>query len=194
MLTQRFDDALAYAHHLHRRQLRKGAAAVPYIAHLLGVSSLVLEHGGDEDEAIGGLLHDAVEDQGGRETGEEIARRFGPKVADIVWGCTDAEVIPKPPWEERKQRYLDHLGQASGSVLLVSAADKLYNARTILSDYLDVGDAVFDRFTATKERTLWYYRGLVSAYSGSPNFTARPGTPRLVRDLDAVVAALEATR
>lgn len=194
MLTQRFDDALAYAHALHRLQTRKGQNATPYIAHLLGVSSLVLEHGGDEDEAIGGLLHDAVEDQGGRETGEEIARRFGAKVADIVWGCTDAEVVPKPAWEERKQRYLNHLGRASGSVLLVSSADKLYNARTILSDYREVGDAVFARFTASKDRTLWYYRGLVSAYTSSSNLTARPGTVRLVRDLDAVVSDLEATR
>jgi (p)ppGpp synthase/HD superfamily hydrolase len=191
MLTQRFDDALAFAHELHRRQSRKGNDT-PYIAHLLGVSSLVLEHGGDEDEAIAALLHDAVEDQGGRPTGEAIAARFGERVADIVWGCTDAEIIPKPPWEARKQAYLDHLVHAPASVLLVSSADKLYNARTILSDHDEIGDRVFDRFSASKSRTLWYYRGLVSAYRRAAHFKGHPGIARLVRDLDAVVTALEA--
>jgi len=191
MLTKRFDQALEYAHELHRAQARKGGGT-PYIAHLLGVASLVIEHGGDEDEAIGALLHDAVEDQGGRPTGDEIRRRFGDRVAEIVWGCTDAEVIPKPAWETRKRQYLEHLQQAGGSVLLVSAADKLYNARTILSDFRLVGDAVYARFTASKDRTLWYYRGLVTAYRGASNFRERPGTARLVDDLDDVVTRLEA--
>jgi len=190
MLTERFDRALTYAHELHRAQTRKGGET-PYIAHLLGVASLVLEHGGDEEEAIGALLHDAVEDQGGRPTGDEIRRRFGDRVAEIVWGCTDAEVIPKPDWEIRKRRYLEHLQHAAGSVLLVSAADKLYNARTILSDFRLVGDAVYARFTASKDRMLWYYRGLVTAYRGASAFRERPGTARLVDDLEDVVIRLE---
>lgn len=191
MFGPRFDEALLWAHTLHRAQRRKGSET-PYIAHLLGVSSLVIEHGGDEDEAIAALLHDAIEDQGVTEA--LIAERMGAGVATIVAGCTDADVIPKPPWEDRKRAYLAHLVDAAPSVLLVSSADKLYNARTILSDHRQVGDEVFRRFTAPKERTLWYYRGLVTAYRAAANFTVRPGTPRLVAELDDVVAALEATR
>ncbi len=192
MLSERFDAALKLAHDLHRTQVRKGGGT-PYIAHLLGVASLVLEYGGTEDEAIAGLLHDAIEDQGGAPTGDAIRAQFGDTVANIVWGCTDAEVIPKPPWEARKQAYLAHLGEADGAVLLVSAADKLYNAMTILSDRRQVGDAVFDRFTASKDRTLWYYRGLISAYRSAQNFGTRPGIERLVDSLHIVVSALEAT-
>ena len=133
-LSSRFDDALCWAHDLHRHQLRKGTP-VPYIAHLLAVTAIVLEHCGSEDEAIAALLHDAVEDQGGPATRAEIQRRFGEHVAAIVDGCTDADTIPKPPWQQRKEAYLAHLvGETSPSVRLVSSADKLHNVRSIIAD------------------------------------------------------------
>jgi GTP pyrophosphokinase len=163
MLTPRFEEALRYATRLHAGQTRKGGA-VPYIAHLLGVASLVLEHGGDEDEAIAALLHDAIEDQGGDPTRQEIARRFGQRVREIVDGCTDADTIPKPPWRERKEAYLAHLPEASASVRLVSAADKLYNVRSLVSDYRQLGEAVWSRFNGGRAGTLWYYRALVEAF------------------------------
>ena len=132
ILSTRFEEALVFAAQLHREQTRKGTT-IPYIAHLLGVASIVLEYGGDEDEAIAALLHDAIEDQGGASTREEIRRRFGETVVAIVNGCTDAEVIPKPPWRARKEDYIAHMAHASPSVRLVSAADKLHNARAILA-------------------------------------------------------------
>ena len=110
-LIARFTRAVAYAARLHARQKRKGTER-PYLAHLLGVASIVLEHGGDEDAAIAALLHDAVEDQGGRPRLGEIRRKFGARVARIVDGCTDAYTVPKPPWRERKLKYLR--GGASG--------------------------------------------------------------------------------
>ena len=133
-LSNRFEEAFSYATRLHAGQYRKDTT-VPYVAHLLGVASLVLEGGGDEDQAIAALLHDAVEDQGGKATLEEIRRRFGETVAAIVEGCTDAMTIPKPPWRERKEAYIVHLRTASAPQRLVSAADKLHNARAILADY-----------------------------------------------------------
>src|SRR3954466_7550200 len=117
-LSPRFEAAVAWACELHRTQVRKGTP-IPYVAHLLGVASIALEHGADEDEAIAAVLHDAVEDQGGQETANEIGTRFGARVRDIVLGCTDADVIPKPPWRERKERYVAHLAHASESILLV---------------------------------------------------------------------------
>jgi (p)ppGpp synthase/HD superfamily hydrolase len=156
VLSERFRRALAYAARLHARQARKGTAR-PYLAHLLGVTATVLTHGGDEDEAIAALLHDAVEDQGGRPTLQKIRRQFGRRVARIVEDCSDADTVPKPPWIERKKKYLRHLGHANRSACLVSAADKLYNAREVLDDLRVVGERVFDRFQAKKQRTLWYY-------------------------------------
>ena len=133
-LSPCFDDALVFASRLHAGQLRKGTP-VPYVAHLLAVTATVLEHGGDEDEAIAALLHDAVEDQGGAATRAKIRRRFGENVAAIVDGCTDADTIPKPPWQQRKEAYLAHLvGETSPSVRLVSSADKLHNVRSIIAD------------------------------------------------------------
>src|SRR5947199_8691848 len=134
VLTTRFEEALIYATRLHASQSRKGSTT-PYIAHLLAVTALVLENGGNEDEAIAALLHDAIEDQGGASTREEIRRHFGDAVVAIVDGCTDTEVMPKPPWRGRKEAYIAHIRHASPSVRLVSAADKLHNARTILADY-----------------------------------------------------------
>jgi GTP pyrophosphokinase len=145
ILTERFEEALAFAARLHNAQVRKGTG-IPYVSHLLAVASIALEHGADEDEAIAALLHDAVEDQGGDTARQEIRRRFGERVAAIVDGCTDAETTPKPPWRERKERYVAHVADAPPSVRLVSAADKLHNARAILADLRATGDAVWGRF------------------------------------------------
>jgi (p)ppGpp synthase/HD superfamily hydrolase len=186
MLTDRYREALAYAFDLHRAQIRKGSG-VPYVAHLLGVSSLALEHGADEDEAIAALLHDAVEDQGGLPTLAEIRRRFGDRVALIVAGCTDADTIPKPPWRERKERYLAHLLTAAPSVVLVSSCDKLYNARSIAADLRRFGPAVWDRFTGGKDGSLWYYRSLVAIFT-TLGATAASDLSRAVADIEALCA------
>ncbi len=164
ILSERFKSALCYATDLHSNQSRKGSG-IPYVAHLLGVASLVLEYGGTEDEAIAALLHDAVEDQGGQKTRDMIAEKYGETVAQIVDGCTDSDTIPKPPWLERKEAYIAHLQSASPSVLLVSSCDKLYNARTILADYRRMGDQIWERFKGgKKEGSLWYYQALVMQY------------------------------
>jgi (p)ppGpp synthase/HD superfamily hydrolase len=182
MLTRRFDEALVYASDVHRAQRKKGTA-VPYVAHLLGVASLVLEDGGDEDQSIAALLHDAVEDQGGAPRLDEIRGRFGPRVAGIVEACSDSDVIPKPPWLARKRAYIRHLRGAPDEVLRVSGADKLYNARAVLADFRVAGDAVFARFTGGKAGTLWYYGCLVNVFSAR-----RPGP--LSDELARVVEAL----
>jgi len=183
-LTSRFEEALTYASRLHAGQYRKGTR-IPYLTHLLSVASIALTHGANEDEAIAALLHDAVEDQGGAATREAIRRRFGDRVAEIVDGCTDAEVVPKPPWRPRKEAYIAHLGHASPSVLLVSASDKLDNARAILADYRLVGEPLWERFKGEKEGTLWYYRKLATAFR-------ERGPTALVDELDRVVTELEA--
>jgi (p)ppGpp synthase/HD superfamily hydrolase len=183
MLTERYADALQLAWRLHDGQLRKGTS-IPYISHLLGVSSLALEHGATEDEAIAALLHDAVEDAGGKPTLDMIRARFGEAVADIVDGCTDSYVEPKPPWRARKEDYIAHLAAASRSVRLVSNSDKLHNARSILSDLRVLGPSVWTRFTAPKEGTLWYYRALVAAF-------ASHGRTHLVNEFDLVVTDIE---
>ena len=182
-MPSRFQQALDYAAGLHAAQERKGST-VPYVAHLLGVASLVLYHGGTEDEAIAALLHDAIEDQGGDETRQEIRGHFGPVVAEIVEGCTDTDEVPKPPWRPRKEAYIAHVRRASPSVRLVSAADKLDNARSILRDYRAVGEAVWKRFTGGREGTLWYYRALVQAFRET-------GTNPLVEELAEVVSQIE---
>ena len=162
-LTQRFEEALIYATRLHAGQNRKGNNE-PYVSHLLDVTALVLEDGGDEDEAIAALLHDAVEDQGGRETLEEIRTRFGDQVAEIVAGCTDAFVTPKPPWETRKKAYLERLPTEPKSVRRVSLADKLYNARAILASLYAEKERTWQRFRGGKQGTLWYYRSLAGLF------------------------------
>ncbi|HMV32654.1 MAG: HD domain-containing protein [Gemmatimonadales bacterium] len=161
----RYSAALAFASELHGGQLRKGTT-IPYVAHLLSVSALVLEAGGDEDAAIAALLHDAVEDQGGRPMLERIRARFGDAVAEIVEACTDAEVTPKPPWRQRKEAYLASIPHKSAPALLVSIADKVHNAGAILRDYTQLGDAVWARFAGGREGTLWYYRSLADAFRG----------------------------
>ena len=183
MFSERFTNALTFAAQLHATQTRKGGE-VPYIAHLLGVASLALEYGANEDEAIAALLHDAIEDQGGAATREEIRRRFGDTVTEIVDGCTDSDTIPKPPWRQRKEAYIAHIPKASASVILVSAADKLYNSWSILKDYRLIGDAVWERFQGGKDGTLWYYRSLVEA------FRSTESTP-LIDEFERVVDELE---
>ena len=182
-LSSKFDQALHYAVLIHAYQKRKDTE-IPYLAHLLGVVSIALEHGANEDEAIGALLHDAGEDAGGDGRIEDIRHRFGDAVADMVRGCTDAVTIPKPPWQRRKEDYIAHVPKASASVRLVSASDKLHNARAILRDFRRLGDALWGRFTGGKEGTLWYYRALVTAFREA-------GTSELVEELDRVVSEIE---
>ncbi len=182
-LSVRFEEALTFAHQLHSGQCRKGTT-VPFISHLLAVTSIVLEHGASEDEAIAALLHDAAEDQGGEVTLEEIRRRFGDTVAEIVEGCTDSWTEPKPPWRERKEAFIASLLEASPSVCLVSAADKLHNARTILSDYRRLGESLWSRFNGGKRGTMWYYRTLVDVLGAT-------GPEELAGELARVVSEIE---
>jgi (p)ppGpp synthase/HD superfamily hydrolase len=186
ILTPRFEEALVYANRLHVRQRRKGSD-IPYISHLLAVCSLVLEYGGGEDEAIGALLHDAVEDQGGEATLQEIRLCFGEAVAAIVSGCSDSDTIPKPPWRERKERYIAHLSAATAAVRLVSMADKLHNVRTILLDYRQQGAALWGCFKGGREGTLWYYRAALDAFKSVE-------TTPLVAELERAVVELETLR
>jgi len=161
--SSRFIEAITLAVKLHEDQVRKGSE-VPYIAHLLGVTSLVLEAGGDSDMAIAALLHDAVEDQGGMDVLQDIRLRFGDRVASIVEGCSDSFKTPKPPWKERKEMYLAHLPKALPEIRLVSLADKLHNARSINRDLKNYGVGVFDKFKGGKIGTLWYYNELVNIF------------------------------
>jgi len=184
-LSPRFSEAFVWAANLHRDQVRKGPKPIPYLGHLLAVASTVIDFGGTEDEAIAALLHDAVEDQGGAPTLAMIRRLFGPAVADIVDGCTDTDQQPKPPWQLRKERYIAHLAEASPSVLLVAAADKLANARSILIDMREVGAAVWDRFHCTPQQSLWYYRTVVETLRSTPV------NRQLLAELDQTVTALE---
>jgi (p)ppGpp synthase/HD superfamily hydrolase len=159
-LGERFDAALIYAATLHRTQVRKGSE-VPYLAHLIAVAGLVLEHDGDEELAIAGLLHDAVEDQGGDPIAMEIRARFGDRVADVVLGCSDSSApkgAMKLPWRHRKESYLVHFGSAHPDVRTVSMADKLHNCRNTVSDLHEQGLSTFDKFNATREDTLWFYQ------------------------------------
>lgn len=184
MLTSAFEKALVYAYRVHAGQKRKGSG-VPYISHLLAVAALVLEMRGSETEAIAALLHDAVEDQGGRECLAEIKEEFGPEVAAIVEGCSDAMEKPKPEWWERKKKHLAHLPEASSSVLLVSVTDKLHNARCILADYREIGEELWNRFKTRKEGTLWYYQELVRVYRQSAKLPTA-----LVDELERVVGEM----
>ena len=163
MLSDRFDEAFAFASRLHRDQRRKGTA-IPYISHLMSVAALVLEHGGNEDQAIAALLHDAVEDQGGEPTLEEIRLRFGDVEAQIVADCSDAWGEPKPPWRARKEAYIYKLTKKDPATLLVSLADKTHNARAILNDFRQMGDELWGRFNGGKEGTIWYYQTLSAIY------------------------------
>ena len=193
MLTERFSDALCYAARLHAGQTRKGTD-IPYLAHLLAVASLVLEHGGDENEAIAALLHDAIEDQAAHNGGatalrSKIVARFGREVGAIVDACTDAEVVPTPPWRARKEGYIRQMQEtASTSVHRVSCADKLHNARTLVRDYREQGERVWARFSETDPaQHLWYYRSLLDAYRAAGR-APRALVAELARTLDELQA------
>ncbi len=182
-ISPRFRDTLDYAATLHATQTRKGTA-IPYLSHLMAVAGLAMEYGATEDETIAALLHDAVEDQGGEPTRQEIERRFGANVARIVKDCSDTDEIPKPPWRKRKIAYVEGLRHHDDSTRLVSACDKLHNVRSILADYHRIGDAVFDRFTGGKDGTLWYYRWLVETFKEF-------GPQSVAEDLERAVGELE---
>jgi (p)ppGpp synthase/HD superfamily hydrolase len=183
MFSDRFFDAIRYASDAHAGQLRKGTT-VPYFGHLMGVSSIVLDAGGDEDEAIAALLHDAAEDAGGRARLDDIRGRFGDRVARIVEACTDSWATPKPPWMERKRAYVEHARTLAADELRVSAADKVHNAYAILRDLRVHGDSVWQRFTAPADDVLWYYESLVRA------FREAGGGP-LVEELARIVRGIE---
>jgi len=182
-LGPRFLRAFLFAAEKHKGQTRK-ASTIPYIAHLMGVASLVLEAGGDEDLAIAALLHDVVEDCGGAPMLKDVRRSFGKRIAAIVEGCTDADTEPKPPWRERKENYLRDLKTADADTRLVSAADKLNNVRSMLSDYRALGESVWSRFKGGREGTLWYYRTLLEIFLGHPR-------NRITCDLELAVSELD---
>jgi (p)ppGpp synthase/HD superfamily hydrolase len=185
-LSDRFEEALAFASKLHRQQRRKGSG-IPYISHLLAVASLVLEMGGDEDQAIAGLLHDSIEDQGLTEA--NIAVRYNSRVASIVAACTDGELGDRldksfEGWQSRKRLYVAGLPNKSDDALLVSLADKTHNASSIVADLVADGPTVFDRFTGKRDGTLWYYNALLGAFR-----TRMPGPP--TERLGRIVAETE---
>lgn len=182
-LSPRFEEAFRYAAEVHRSQTRKGTGA-PYMGHLMGVASIVLDDGGNEDEAIAALLHDAPEDQGGRPRLEDIRARFGEAVAKIVEDCTDSWTTPKEPWGERKTRYAKHARTLSAPSLRVSAADKVHNTYVLLRDLRNRGDAVWGRYSASPDDVLTYYRSLVRSFREA-------GGGRLVDELDRIVRAIE---
>ncbi|MBM3808023.1 MAG: HD domain-containing protein [Acidimicrobiia bacterium] len=185
MTTGRFASAMAYAHQVHHAQVRKGTG-IPYIAHILGVTALAIEYGAGEDEAIAALLHDAAEDGGGEATLAEIRAAYGDAVADIVLGCSDS-LVEDPedqlPWLERKENYLAHLENASPSICLVSAADKLHNVRAIIRDYREHGEEIWDRFHGKRDGTLWYYETVAHTL-------VRRYRSQLTRDLQEAVDQL----
>ena len=181
----RFEAAVIFANRIHAGQLRKGKNT-PYIAHLLAVAGIAMEYGADEDETIAALLHDAIEDGGGAEVRDKIRDQFGETVLKIVEECTDTDQDPKPPWMLRKKAYIEHIKKASKSGRLISAADKLHNARASLADFRVIGDELWERFNAGREDILWYYRALVDA------FKEHEYSP-LIGELDLVVCELEET-
>lgn len=184
IFSKTFVAALCYAADLHAKQFRKRTGR-PYIGHLLGVTSVTIEYGGDEEMVIAALLHDAVEDQGGLPRLREIRSKFGKRVAHIVDGCTDSFTQPKGPWLERKRAYIARVEKESAEVRLVSAADKLCNVRETLHDVRVQGENVFERFDGKREGSLWYYRELVRVFR-------KAGNNPLVEELDRAVTELEA--
>jgi (p)ppGpp synthase/HD superfamily hydrolase len=192
LLTERFAGALTFAWRVHGRQVRK-KTGIPYMAHVMAVSALALEHGADEDVAIAALLHDAVEDsEDGAATRDQIEERFGQRVARIVVACSDAIAVPgqpKPDWRQRKETYLRHLADADEDVLLVSACDKVHNAGSILADLRAEGDAVWQRFTVNDPRIqLWYYASVTEILMRRLPGPLTAELGRIVNELSAIVA------
>jgi len=181
--TDKFQQAVALALELHRGQTRKGSQ-VPYVTHLFAVAALVGEHGGSEVEVIAALLHDGPEDQGGQQTLDRIRAQFGDAVADIVEGCSDTLQTPKPAWQPRKSAYIARMDTASRSVLLVSCADKLHNARCTLMDLREEGPGVWERFSGKREQTLWYYRSLIEVYDRHLDSPLVSALAEVVHDLE----------
>jgi (p)ppGpp synthase/HD superfamily hydrolase len=192
MLTERYLSALELAFKLHQTQIRKGSQ-VPYFTHLMSVSAMVLENGGSEDQAIAALLHDAVEDQGGKKTLNIIKKRFGADVAEIVEGCSDSDTIPKPPWKNRKLAYLEKIKHASDTIKLVSLADKIHNARSILQDLQTRGEATWSMFTGGKDGSLWYYKSLVKIFDNSPFPFLKQELHQLVDEIIKLADPMEQT-
>ena len=182
-LSSRYESALVMASQLHASQKRKGTS-IPYVSHLLAVSSLVLEHGGSEDQAIAALLHDAVEDQGGLPTLDKIRDHFGDVVAEIVDHCTDAYEEPKPEWRIRKEEYIASIAEKPLDAALVSCADKLHNARAILNDLRTLGDELWGRFTGGKEGTLWYYHSLANAFDDTLDNALSKELKQTIEEMD----------
>lgn len=182
-MTKRFSDALNYADRLHRGQLRKSSGC-PYVSHLLAVASLVMESHGDEDECIAALLHDAVEDQGGARTAEQIRHRFGNRVAGIVEACSEPRSADMT-WKARKQAAIRRVAEADPSALLVVSADKLHNVRSLITEHRTRGEQLWEQFNGGRDGTLWYYRAMTDAIrlaGGSP----------LGAELEVAVRMLEA--
>jgi len=186
VLGDRFKEAMTLAADLHRFHSRK-ATSIPYLSHLLSVAALVLEDGGDEDEAIAALLHDVLEDCADQISAAGIEESFGARVRGLVEACTDTPPDfsggSKPGWKQRKEGYLERVANGHGN--RISLADKLHNARSILRDHRADPSTIWDRFSGEKEETLWYYRELVNAYR------AGGATGFLVDELDRVVRKLE---
>lgn len=180
----RFVRALQAAAVMHRAQDRKGTG-VPYISHLLGTCAIALEFGANEDQAIAALLHDAIEDIEPTDQARAAVATFGPEVLRIVEACTDADTHPKPPWRERKEAYMARLATEDHAALLVSASDKLHNARAIVSDLRRHGPALWERFNPDSDQP-WYYRSLVTAYRSNPEHD-----PALIDELDRTVTEME---
>ena len=180
----RLADVLPWVVELHRGQTRKGGDT-PYVAHLLAVCALVLEYGGDETQAVAALLHDAVEDAGGDTVRAAIRERCGEAVLAIVEGCTDADTVPKPPWRERKERFLVRLAGAPPEVKLVVAADKLHNAVCTLRDLREHGPSVWGRFRGGRDGTLWYYAEAVRALGTGWTHPILDEVARVTAALDA---------
>lgn len=182
-LTPRFDEAVRYVREVHAGQDRKHTG-VPYISHLLGVASIVLDDGGSEDQTIAALLHDAAEDHGGRARLQDIRSRFGDVVAKIVEDCTDSWDMPKPPWAERKRAYAEHARSLAPTSLRVSVADKVHNTYAILRDLRNEGEKVWERFSAAPDDVISYYQSLLRSYREA-------GGGKLVDELERVVRGIE---
>ncbi len=180
----RLGEALKLAADAFASKERKGTG-VPYLSHLLAVTTTVMEHGGSPEQCMAAALHDYLEDIDGT-AGDVIADRFGDEVARLVLALSDStHPEAKEPWKERKLRYLAHLRDADVAVKLVSAADKLHNASSIVRDRARMGDAIFDRFSATKDETLWYYREVLASLSHGWD---HPILADLARAIDAMHA------